>query len=146
MIHLDRYFGRIGARGDGATLATLATLLDHHMTAIPFENLDVLLGRPPRLDLASLQAKLVDARQEAPCCARVLEVAPVPSALDQRHRRTTQTETVTGMYDASVEARHMFAEAVRAFERGRQMLHREELARLIEQRDRRADRREDEPT
>jgi N-hydroxyarylamine O-acetyltransferase len=30
-----------------------------HATHIPFENLDILLGRPVRLDLASLQAKLV---------------------------------------------------------------------------------------
>jgi len=30
-----------------------------HATHIPFENLDILLGRPIRLDLASLQAKLV---------------------------------------------------------------------------------------
>jgi N-hydroxyarylamine O-acetyltransferase len=30
-----------------------------HATHIPFENLDILMGRPIRLDLASLQAKLV---------------------------------------------------------------------------------------
>jgi N-hydroxyarylamine O-acetyltransferase len=37
------------------------------MRAIPFENLDVLLGRPVRLDLASLSAKLVTARRGGYC-------------------------------------------------------------------------------
>ncbi len=50
-----------------ASLASLTALLAAHMHAIPFENLDVLLGRTPRLDLASLQAKLVGARRGGYC-------------------------------------------------------------------------------
>ena len=38
-----------------------------HATHIPFENLDILLGRPIRLDLASLQAKLVAGRRGGYC-------------------------------------------------------------------------------
>ena len=65
---LDAYLARIGWH-DAAppTLETLAALLDHHMTRIPFENLDVLLGRPPRLDLPTLFGKLVDARRGGYC-------------------------------------------------------------------------------
>jgi N-hydroxyarylamine O-acetyltransferase len=37
------------------------------MRAIPFENLDVLLGRPVRLDLEAIAAKLVDARRGGYC-------------------------------------------------------------------------------
>jgi N-hydroxyarylamine O-acetyltransferase len=65
---LDKYFARIEWQGTAdASFVTLASLLDHHMTRIPFENLDVLLHRPPKLDLASLQAKLVDAKRGGYC-------------------------------------------------------------------------------
>jgi N-hydroxyarylamine O-acetyltransferase len=47
--------------------ATLAALLDAHMAHIPFENLDVLLGRGIRIDLASIQDKLVGARRGGYC-------------------------------------------------------------------------------
>jgi N-hydroxyarylamine O-acetyltransferase len=60
MIDLDAYFKRIGYDGPRApTLATLRRLHELHPQAIPFENLDPLLGRPVRLDLDSLQEKLV---------------------------------------------------------------------------------------
>jgi N-hydroxyarylamine O-acetyltransferase len=49
---LDRYLSRIGYSGPTEpNLATLGGLLAAHMNAIPFENIDVLLGRPIRLDL-----------------------------------------------------------------------------------------------
>jgi len=67
-LDLDAYLDRIGWRGPLATdLATLSGILDRHVVAIPFENLDVLLGRPPRLDLESLQDKLVRARRGGYC-------------------------------------------------------------------------------
>ena len=51
---------RIGHDGPREpTLATLRALVAAHAGTIPFENLDVLLGRTPRLDIASLQRKLV---------------------------------------------------------------------------------------
>jgi N-hydroxyarylamine O-acetyltransferase len=56
----DAYLSRIGGRGVvGRDLAGLTALSRAHMRHFPFENLDVLLGRPPRLDLAGLQEKLV---------------------------------------------------------------------------------------
>ena len=67
-LHLERYFARIGWTGERSpTYATLAGILHAHTRRIPFENLDVLLSRPPRLDLASLQAKLVDAHRGGYC-------------------------------------------------------------------------------
>ena len=57
---LEAYLRRIEYTGALApTRATLEALHLAHVTHIPFENLDVLLGRPIRLDLASLEAKLV---------------------------------------------------------------------------------------
>jgi len=65
---LDAYFTRIGYHGPREpTLAVLRALHDRHPRAIPFENLDPLLERTPRLDLTSLQAKLVGARRGGYC-------------------------------------------------------------------------------
>ncbi|MGE5089203.1 MAG: arylamine N-acetyltransferase family protein [Candidatus Levyibacteriota bacterium] len=65
---LDAYLQRIGWNAElRRDLATLAGLLDAHMSHIPFENLDVLLGRGVRLDLESLQDKLVAARRGGYC-------------------------------------------------------------------------------
>lgn len=57
---LDAYLTRIGYGGSlQPTASTLGALHLAHVTCIPFENIDVLLGRPVRLDQASLHAKLV---------------------------------------------------------------------------------------
>ena len=59
-IDLDAYFARIGYAGPREpTLEVLSALQRAHPAAIPFECLDPLLGRPVRLDPASLEAKLV---------------------------------------------------------------------------------------
>jgi N-hydroxyarylamine O-acetyltransferase len=65
---LASYLERIHWRGDAApTYDTLASLLRAHMLAIPFENLDVLLGRRVRLDLEGVQDKLVRRRRGGYC-------------------------------------------------------------------------------
>jgi N-hydroxyarylamine O-acetyltransferase len=65
---LDAYLERIGARAPLVPSAeALADLQQAHLGAIPFENLDILLGRPIVLDLESLQAKLVAARRGGYC-------------------------------------------------------------------------------
>jgi N-hydroxyarylamine O-acetyltransferase len=57
---LDAYLERIGYRGPRrATLDTLEALHALHPTAIPFENLNPLLGWPVALDIDSLQKKMV---------------------------------------------------------------------------------------
>lgn len=77
-LDLDAYFDRIGWGGaTSATYHTLAGLLRAHMAAIPFENLDVLLGRRVRLDLEGLQAKLVQARRGGYCFEHVTLFAAV---------------------------------------------------------------------
>ncbi len=59
-LDLEAYLGRIGYSGRlQPDLAVLEAIHLAHATHIPFENLDILLKRPIRLDLASLQAKLV---------------------------------------------------------------------------------------
>lgn len=67
-VALSLYLRRIGLDGPPpVTLAGLVALHRAHAGAIPFENLDILLGRPIRLDLPSLLAKLVDARRGGYC-------------------------------------------------------------------------------
>src|SRR4029077_20667326 len=67
-LDLDAYFQRIGYAGSRApSRATLDALHLAHATHIPFENLDILLGRPIRLDLASLQSKLIDSKRGGYC-------------------------------------------------------------------------------
>ena len=57
---LDAYFARIGYAGPRApTLPVLAALHRLHPAAIPFEAIDVLLGRPISLAPADIFAKLV---------------------------------------------------------------------------------------
>ncbi len=68
VLDLDAYLGRIGYDGPvEPSREVLFGLHRQHATRVPFENLDVLLGRPVRLDLASLQAKLVSARRGGYC-------------------------------------------------------------------------------
>ena len=59
-IELDRYFERIGYPGPRTpTLNVLHALTAAHSQAIPFENIDVLLGRPIRLEPQALQQKIL---------------------------------------------------------------------------------------
>lgn len=59
-VNLNAYFERIGFAGSIApTLATLETIHALHPAAIPFENLDPLMGRPVLLDQASLEQKML---------------------------------------------------------------------------------------
>ncbi|MGH7212548.1 MAG: arylamine N-acetyltransferase family protein, partial [Acetobacteraceae bacterium] len=57
---VDAYFRRIGYSGDRThSLETLRAIHLRHAEAIAFENLDPLMRRTPRLDLVSLQEKLM---------------------------------------------------------------------------------------
>jgi N-hydroxyarylamine O-acetyltransferase len=67
-IDLSAYCTRIGYQGPHqASLAALHGIVAAHATSIPFENLDVLLGRPVRLDAESLVQKLVRERHGGYC-------------------------------------------------------------------------------
>jgi N-hydroxyarylamine O-acetyltransferase len=105
---LDAYCERVGwserARPD---LATLSGLLRAHMTRIPFENLDVLRGRRPRLDLDSLQAKLVGARRGGYCFEQATLFAAVLEALGFRPVRHA-ARVVLHAARTEVARTHMF--------------------------------------
>lgn len=65
---LNRYMARIGlAAGHEPSLELLRMVVARHTATIPFENLDINLGRPIRIDIASVQAKLVGSRRGGYC-------------------------------------------------------------------------------
>ncbi|MEU2348877.1 arylamine N-acetyltransferase [Modestobacter sp. NPDC049651] len=67
-LDLAGYLDRIGHAGPVApTGAVLAALHRAHVAAVPFENVDVVLGRPVAVDLDGVQAKLVHARRGGYC-------------------------------------------------------------------------------
>ncbi len=67
-LDLDAYFARIAYSGPrDATLSTLTAVHTAHAVAIPFENLDILLGRGVDLDLPALEKKLVVGRRGGYC-------------------------------------------------------------------------------
>lgn len=64
----DLYLARIGYEGPLApSLAVLRDIVGRHAEAIPFENLDVQARRGIRLDLPSLQQKLLQQRRGGYC-------------------------------------------------------------------------------
>lgn len=65
---LDAYFARIGYSGPRTpTLETLRALQWHHVLAVPFENLDVLLGRRISMDPAAIAQKIVTQHRGGYC-------------------------------------------------------------------------------
>jgi N-hydroxyarylamine O-acetyltransferase len=67
-LDLDTYLRRIGYDGELQPTKRVLDLLHlAHVTHIPFENLDVMLKRPIRLDIGSLQEKLVTADRGGYC-------------------------------------------------------------------------------
>lgn len=62
------WLDRIGYDGSREpTLDTLHQLIFAHSHAIAYESLDIMLGRTPRLDLASLQRKMIFGRRGGYC-------------------------------------------------------------------------------
>ena len=67
-LDLQAYLERVAYDGPlAADLDTLTALHRAHLAAIPFENLDILLGRGIETDLASVQDKLVAQRRGGYC-------------------------------------------------------------------------------
>jgi N-hydroxyarylamine O-acetyltransferase len=68
IIDIPAYFARIGYTGPRETsLATLHGIMAAHVRRIPFENLDVLLGRPISLEPERIAHKLIDERRGGYC-------------------------------------------------------------------------------
>jgi N-hydroxyarylamine O-acetyltransferase len=121
---LDAYGRRVGYDGPREpTLAVLAQLHALHPAAIPFENLDPLLGRPVSLDLEALQAKMVGQRRGGYCfehnalfrgeleaigfavtplIARVVWMAPPERPLGARSHMLLKVDLPEGPYIADV--------------------------------------------
>jgi N-hydroxyarylamine O-acetyltransferase len=67
-VDLDAYLERIGYHGPrNPDAGTLGGVLLRHVRTIPFENLDVLLGRPIRTDESAVLRKLVHERRGGYC-------------------------------------------------------------------------------
>jgi N-hydroxyarylamine O-acetyltransferase len=67
-LDLGAYLARTGGpRPLAPSFEGLVSLHRAHCAAIPFENLDILLGRPIELELPALEAKLVRARRGGYC-------------------------------------------------------------------------------
>ena len=89
-VDLDAYFERIGYDGPRArSVATLRRLRGLHPQSIQFENLDPLLGRPVRLDLASLQDKLIQNGRGGYCFEHNTLLAAVLRALGYTVKEAT---------------------------------------------------------
>jgi len=67
-LDLEAYFARIGYAGPRVpTLETLHAITGHQAATIPWESLDVLLGRPISLDPAAVERKLIHERRGGYC-------------------------------------------------------------------------------
>ncbi|GED96566.1 arylamine N-acetyltransferase family protein [Gordonia crocea] len=81
----DAVLARIGYTGDTApTPATLAALHRAYATSIPFENLDILIDRPIRLDVESLQDKMIHRRHGGYCFEHAALFAALLESLGYR--------------------------------------------------------------
>ena len=87
-LDLEAYWARLDYRGpmivDGATLAQIHRA---HIATIPFENLDVIIGRRVSVELARIQAKLVDTRRGGYCYEHGLLLGAVLTRLGYTVRR-----------------------------------------------------------
>ncbi len=105
---LDAYFDRIAwTGGTEPTLETLAGVLEAHTAAVPFENLDVLLGRPIRLDIAGLDRKLVRARRGGYCFEQATWFAAVLETLGFAPVRHAARVVLGGSRETAARS-HMF--------------------------------------
>jgi len=82
-VHLDAYLKRINYSGSIApTLETLEMVHRLHPAAIPFENLDPLMGRPVRLQLSDIEQKLLNERRGGYCFEHNLLFKAVLESMD----------------------------------------------------------------
>jgi N-hydroxyarylamine O-acetyltransferase len=67
-VDLSAYLARIGYSGPrSANLETLNALVARHVQSIPFENLDILRGRPISIDPSAIEDKLVHGHRGGYC-------------------------------------------------------------------------------
>jgi N-hydroxyarylamine O-acetyltransferase len=67
-LNAHKYLERIGITGDvHADYESLRRIQEHHMLSVPFENLDIMNGRPIELKLESMYYKIVEKRRGGYC-------------------------------------------------------------------------------
>jgi N-hydroxyarylamine O-acetyltransferase len=114
-VDLAAYLARVGvapaavARPDRAALDTLILA---HQRAIPFENLDIVLGRPIHVELERVFAKLVTARRGGYCFEHNTLFAAVLRALG--HDVVLLSSRVQWMATAVTPRTHMMLEVALA--------------------------------
>jgi N-hydroxyarylamine O-acetyltransferase len=68
MVDLELYCARIGTRGPLVpSFDILTVLIEHHLAAIPFENIDILLDRGIDISAEAVEAKLIARRRGGYC-------------------------------------------------------------------------------
>lgn len=107
-IDLDHYFQRIGFEdAPEADPNTLQKLHKLHTQSIPFENLDPLLGLPVKLDVESLQQKLVHNQRGGYCFENNLLFLHVLKTLGYEVRGITGRVVWNKPADAITSRTHM---------------------------------------
>ncbi|WP_132992384.1 arylamine N-acetyltransferase family protein [Gordonia zhaorongruii] len=96
-LDLTAYFARIGFTGrPEPTPATLRDMHRAHTTSIPFENLEIMLGRDVPLDLKSLQRKLVRSARGGYCFEHAALFAAALERIGFRFTALTARVTLGG--------------------------------------------------
>jgi len=112
-IDLAAYLARIGLDGTSTlcpTLDTLRSVLMAHACSIPFENLDVLLKRPMRLDQPSLRRKLVVQRRGGYCFEQNTLLLEVLQAMGFQARGLSARVRFAASRDETPSRTHLFCE------------------------------------
>lgn len=108
-LDLDAYFLRIGYTGPRApTLGTLHAIACAHVTTIPFENLDVLLGRGVSLEDADVDRKLLAERRGGYCFEHNSLLLRVLVALGYEARPLSARVRLSRPRDFTPARSHMF--------------------------------------
>jgi N-hydroxyarylamine O-acetyltransferase len=104
----EAWLARIGYSGTVTpTLDTLNRLIFAHSHSISYETLDIMLGRPPKLDVAALQAKMIAGGRGGYCFEQNMLFRAGLRSLGYRIT-SLQGRVVRGMdIDASRPAIHM---------------------------------------
>jgi N-hydroxyarylamine O-acetyltransferase len=120
VIDLPAYLARIsGPRDPRPTLECLDALVLAHVTHVPFENLDILLGRGIAIDVPSVFAKLVTARRGGYCfeqntlfaeVLRAVGFEVVPLAARVRWGSTAPTARTHMLLDVRVDGQSYLAD------------------------------------
>ncbi|WP_409461634.1 arylamine N-acetyltransferase family protein [Amycolatopsis sp. GA6-003] len=87
-VDVDAYLARVGQRREKPSIAALERLARAHVEAIPFENVDVVIGRHRGIDLDVVSEKIVGRRRGGYCYEQAGLFAAVAEQLGYEVQRT----------------------------------------------------------